>query len=395
MLRPQLLPDELVGSYIGVIARINGIASADARKREALTRARISEWCHSFGSAAQAPLEHLAEVAGVEPRHIEHHHTLSALSGQRMVVRAGPPVGASSNSLGNESTRPEMCLCTDCVASDLSNYGRSYWRREHQLPGMYWCAKHKRGLRAVKGKASLLSPPSSVAEEADEFDYEWVKTLWSHPSVVRYFDVLHAFLDLGETVTASVVRDALRERSRPLGYQLHPNGGVVAPGTRAILSHDARVLFPAEWLERTFPSYTAQAGNKLQVWLDGTLWMPIPPTNVAGYALAASLLFPSGDVFLQEVRRQQSRSGASAAREDESAPSAVGPAGPACVQFERSSFGAGNRTTSAPKKQPGKCRQWTPQQKLELVRRSYEPGMNVATVAREADIMIQQLYLWT
>jgi transposase len=39
-------------------------------------------------------------------------------------------------------------------------------------------------------------------------------------------------------------------------------------------------------------------------------------------------------------------------------------------------------------------RRWTPQQKLEWVRRTMEPGMSVSLVAREAGITASQLFQW-
>jgi len=39
-------------------------------------------------------------------------------------------------------------------------------------------------------------------------------------------------------------------------------------------------------------------------------------------------------------------------------------------------------------------RRWTPEQKLEWVRRTMEPGMSVSLVAREAGITASQLFQW-
>jgi len=39
-------------------------------------------------------------------------------------------------------------------------------------------------------------------------------------------------------------------------------------------------------------------------------------------------------------------------------------------------------------------RRWTPEEKLALVRRTFEPGMTVSFVAREAGIAAAQLFQW-
>jgi hypothetical protein len=36
----------------------------------------------------------------------------------------------------------EAWLCLDCIKEDIVNSGYAYWRRSHQLPGIYWCNQH-------------------------------------------------------------------------------------------------------------------------------------------------------------------------------------------------------------------------------------------------------------
>ena len=39
-------------------------------------------------------------------------------------------------------------------------------------------------------------------------------------------------------------------------------------------------------------------------------------------------------------------------------------------------------------------RRWTPEQKLELVKQTFEPGMTVSMVARQAGLAATQLFQW-
>jgi len=39
-------------------------------------------------------------------------------------------------------------------------------------------------------------------------------------------------------------------------------------------------------------------------------------------------------------------------------------------------------------------RRWTPYEKLELVKQTYEPGKSVSLVARQNDIQVSQLFIW-
>jgi transposase len=39
-------------------------------------------------------------------------------------------------------------------------------------------------------------------------------------------------------------------------------------------------------------------------------------------------------------------------------------------------------------------RRWTPFEKLEMVKQTYEPGKSVSYVAREHDVQVSQLFTW-
>ncbi len=319
--RPQLLPDEHVESYRGALERFNGVSGANAAKRKAETLKLVDDWHErSIHASPQTPFERLAAVAGVSPAHLRQHHTMWPILAQR--TAASSPIFEESlrRPSGVETVKAAACFCSDCAASDLSSYGRSYWRREHQLPGIYWCSKHRCGLRAVRRRHALLLPPSTLLDESDEFDFDWVTTLLSDKFIARYVDVLHAVLDAPEQLPAIAIRDALRLVARPLGYQVHPNDGKISSTTRAVLSREVFELFPEKWVTQTFPCCARPSDTKVQFWLDGTLWMKTPSTSVAGYALAAAMLFKSGDVFMHAVRHGQLDDGSLTSAESEKGP---------------------------------------------------------------------------
>lgn len=187
----------------------------------------------------------LAAVAGVDPDHLRRHHTLGPFKSTVFCRTRRPPGERLISSWGDELTKSTLRFCADCVAADLDTYGRSYWRREHQLPGLYWCRKHRRGLRETSRDYSYLRPPSTLIDDSEEFDFEWVRTLWSDEYIARYLGVLGALLDFGETTAAPVVRDALREAARPAGYQLHPNRGQKLLDTE-VLSQQAYAKLPTK-----------------------------------------------------------------------------------------------------------------------------------------------------
>ncbi|SMP71997.1 TnsD family transposase [Anoxynatronum buryatiense] len=40
-------------------------------------------------------------------------------------------------------TKSHLCYCPSCVEEDFVKYGETYWRRSHQLPGVFLCQKHQ------------------------------------------------------------------------------------------------------------------------------------------------------------------------------------------------------------------------------------------------------------
>lgn len=391
MIRPTILPDEIAGSYRGALARFNGFGHRSLIDQEGRVRALIDEWIGRGSSPIpEAPLARLAAVAGEGESHFRQHRTLGPL----MFAVINPQRRSSvsnrlQKSLGNEATKRDLCLCSDCVAADLDSFGRSYWRREHQLPGVFWCAKHKKALRAVQATHAYMAAPSTLLESSQEYDYEWVRTLWNDANISRYLDVLSLFSDSTEPFTAPVVRDALRISARPKGYQVHPNQGRPVSTTKAILSHEAHTQFPVEWLRRTFETYRRPHPFKFQSWLDGTLWLPIPPTTSSGYALAAAMLFDSAEEFMTAVRAQQAIPENEPLRGPDTQKSHL----PTVVRRDiNTALRVPQATATAPAGQAR--RSWTVKAKVELVQRSYAPGLTVTAVAREGGITPNTLHRW-
>ncbi len=53
-------------------------------------------------------------------------------------------------------------LCESCVEQDLREFGYSFWRRSHQLPGVYFCSDHGRALLCFEGREAFRSAPDEV-----------------------------------------------------------------------------------------------------------------------------------------------------------------------------------------------------------------------------------------
>lgn len=304
LVRLQLLPDELAISYDGALRRVNGVPG-DAAFHRLLER----WWTATFASPPpDSKTELLAASAGVPMEFFVRHHTLLPLRRGVVLRQSEVPHGTAmhlrlaTGALGallNNGGR----FCVDCVKADQRGFGRSYWRRQHQLPGLYWCPNHRTGLHQAIGDTVFEQCPAAHIGTAEEYDFEWVKTLWADPAIQNYFGVVEMFLDSPTPCAPAIAREALRLRAKPLGYQIHPGRGRVSPNTLRVLSDDIHQRFPSAWLARAFPDLKPKPeARQLQCRVDGALWLGVEralPTP--GYALIASMLFDSGVEFMHAV----------------------------------------------------------------------------------------------
>ena len=89
-----------------------------------------------------SPIELLSCVAGLElPAFVRQHTTVPlrrGITSYRAEAEHGSPENRSMlRFTRTRLTRPGAFFCRDCVAADQDFHERSYWRREHQTPGLH------------------------------------------------------------------------------------------------------------------------------------------------------------------------------------------------------------------------------------------------------------------
>ena len=163
MIRPEVLPEEFALGYKGRVMAFNGMTDPK------LAMDALMEWSGNAGTSRRnfSTVELLAAVAEIDVAQFVRAHT--ALPLRRAVVAAlqGVEHGCTSQrsllwSMALRETRPGAYLCTQCVEEDLAFHGVPYWRREHQMPGLYSCTKHRLPL----GVGAGVIPPLFAGEDA-------------------------------------------------------------------------------------------------------------------------------------------------------------------------------------------------------------------------------------
>ena len=167
LLRPY--PDELLGSLLSRAMRQLGLSQK--RLMRHLTGRNITTI-----STVITGHEGVAKAFGMDLEAFIRSHTLLPYAVAFMAPRdkeriltsllsdKSDPCFAAVAQNATKSTRL-LKLCVACKAQDMLQYGETYWRRAHQLPGVLMCAVHEQPLRLsdvdIRSKRFMV-PPNEV-----------------------------------------------------------------------------------------------------------------------------------------------------------------------------------------------------------------------------------------
>lgn len=326
IIRPEQLPDELDRSYLGALMRFNG-KTTEVHITQALVEA-FSADLPSMGKSASR-LELLSVAAGMPvAAFVQEHSTLPlrrSITPNPTDHAHGSPVNRRIWQLsGMRRCREGAYFCPDCAVADVGFHGRSYWRREHQTPGLYWCAKHRGPLKIVDGDQAFLQAPTLFLDYRRGVDHPAIAVHHDHPVISRYLSICAGLYDRPKPLPVHSVRTAIRRAVEPLGF---PRYGA-APSSeheRWLLSDHVRDAYPREWLESILPKFASKRPGQVVEQVDGTLWAGALASAAHVYALVAATLYESSDAALQAFGGQDAKSsGKMASRVDRSSVAASG-----------------------------------------------------------------------
>ena len=151
---PTILPDELGIAYLAHVATGNALIHNELLLRVRDTRIR---------SKHPTKAELVAELAGLTSHVFFCSHTCKPLYGAfESNMRWCFPHGTNERRCHRHSSmkhrRPGYYLCPQCSSEDVNSWGRSYWRRSHQIAGVCWCSKHEIPLNVARGDVLSIQP---------------------------------------------------------------------------------------------------------------------------------------------------------------------------------------------------------------------------------------------
>ncbi len=291
LIRLNPFRDELIHGYRGRLARLNGVT--DDKQLDALMR----EWAGVPGSdCREVPRAILlAKMASVPATEFVSQHSFVPL--RRAITWFHPEAKHGCESIlpllwsgPMHLPRDGAYFCKHCMAEDLEFHGMSYWRRSHQIPGVFWCPKHRAPLRYVERDLAFKRPPSAFLDMDICVSREWVEELMENPFLQRYADVCSCLMERDRPFNVAVVSHVLKGEARAQGFQASGR-----PVKRPLLSDMAVKEIGRKWLATVVPALANKPEGEISHQVDGVCYLKKSSSSVAAYVLVCALLYSSAD----------------------------------------------------------------------------------------------------
>lgn len=284
-------PDELIHGYRGRLMRSNGVT--DGKQLDMLMR----EWAGVPGSdCREVPRAILlAKMAGLPVTEFVAQHSFVPL--RRAITWFHPEAKHGCESIlpllwsgPMHLPRDGAYFCEHCVAEDIEFHGMSYWRRGHQIPGVFWCSKHRAPLRYVERDSAFQRPPSAFLDMAIRVSREWVEELMGNPYLQRYADVCSGLMERDRPFDVAVISHVLKGDARAQGFQASGR-----PVKRPLLSDMAIQEIGRKWLATVVPALANKPEGEISHQVDGACYLKKSSSSATTYALVCALLYSSAD----------------------------------------------------------------------------------------------------
>jgi hypothetical protein len=279
-----VLHDELAISYRNRLCRVNDWGESVPSVQKMASKTGFQ--CHSKDACASADV--LAWISREPIHEFIRGHTMLPL--QRSVISATQRSDndyATNTSLlqkkANCATRSHLYFCPECVADDVRKSGAPFWRRSHQIPGLYWCLEHHSALRFIPHPGVKVSLPSDVLGVSREVDRRQISDAKANPFVQRFIELCIAMLDLKQPLRDYQIHKILKRR---VFHLQETNRSDDLPLKSGML----KLMYKTDWLNDVF-TRTCKDPNRASENIESTLIKFSPGIIGIGYALLFAGLF--------------------------------------------------------------------------------------------------------
>lgn len=257
LIRLATLPDELSQGYSGRLARVNGFDSIRAFEN-------CLALCVGSGQTMFdlpiSKVDLLARMADLPLRaYVQSHSMLTLWRGMTGISSDRNEERDFYRALlmfGVRASRSVLHYCPTCAEADVQFHGMSYWRREHQIPGVYGCTKHAQPLSYTDWSNVAFSPRSlGMGARTNSVLFE---STFGCASILRAQEMAHVLLQRGSNPHISRVYDALRPHLIARGVDLD-----IFDSARSHLLNLILESYPKQWLRASFADEQASSREML------------------------------------------------------------------------------------------------------------------------------------
>lgn len=278
-----LQTDELLVGYRGRLAAANH-CSRPSQLRDML-------WKHypprqGFTGAGLVPS--LSRALHLSEAELIQHHTTYPLFAafpcqKAWVLPCKSPYADSYSTAWLKLARKHLWLCPQCVSGDLRTTHISFWKRSHQVPGLFHCPHHGAELLSVDPKPLFTERPHDVIHRATSGATDAVAAGRDNPIVRRTIAVLAELLVTDSTTSRQAIMMELRAAAGITGAKLALVRADLQRICRAINRH-----VPRAWLADAMPHVKARNPEDL-AFVKSLLWSRTGAISSASVALLLAL----------------------------------------------------------------------------------------------------------
>lgn len=297
MLRPSILPGEYALGYQGRFARLNGW-----RTESQLNQALLDFSGHSGETFFDvSKVETLSMVARLSVEDFVARHTTMPV--RRAFVSDDlirPRGNARQHEFLSMSALRHMNLrayfCQICSNEDCARYGFSYWRRTHQVVGIYYCPMHGVPLSYVVGAESFRCSPLFCVGLSETISSDWVSNILKCAPILRYTEICMDLLSQESPRRMKCISGKLSSKARSQGF-IQGRGRV-----NGVYFSDYIIdILNVAWLERLVPGSSTKFRGICFRPIDAVFLSNMIGAAYQSYILAFAVLYPTVEAALQEI----------------------------------------------------------------------------------------------
>lgn len=248
---PKMLPDELGTAYLEQVAIGNNLKPDELLSQVRKTKARLYP-----PSKAQL----ISEIAGLSIKDFVCLHTCKPFyyafeSAKHWCHPHGTSERRSPQNIILFRNRTGAYFCPKCSSEDVHFWGRSYWRRSHQITGVHWCSKHETPLE-VANQDSFRSQPHEVVKAS----FRCTSSPYPGESTIpgRYQRIVNSILDLRSPVFSPLIISTLKQKLYKENYSCRSKSGGQCFLSDFILNNCSK-----DWCTELFPNFHKKDAGQL------------------------------------------------------------------------------------------------------------------------------------